>query len=138
MELYSSYYKISKKEIGSSLKIVEIELKLTKKLDNIYLNWTSRYCSNLKLQTKIQRYSEEVLKNLCSKGLASGRNPNTVVSACIYLVCVHLGENLSLSDLSGVTSISENTIKLLFREIYEKKDELLPKEILNINYNDEI
>jgi transcription initiation factor TFIIIB Brf1 subunit/transcription initiation factor TFIIB len=131
MELYSSYYKISKKEIGSSLKDVQIELKLTKNED--YGSSLNRYCSNLKLQTKIQRYSEEVLNNLIIKGLASGRNPNTVASASIYLVCQHLGENLSLSDLSGVTSMGENTIKHYFKEIYEKKDELLPKEILKIN-----
>jgi len=104
---------IESKKIGKAIKEAQKTLNLN--INPVKdVNFISRYCSNLNLSTMIQNFAEEVSINIDKEGVASGRNPITVASASIFIVCYFLNEKTTIKDIADVTGIGEPTIKSFF------------------------
>jgi len=117
--------RVDKKEIGKSYRFVILKLNLnsnpTKALDYI-----SRFVSELKLSTNVQKKAVEIIELAEKKGLTSGRGPTGVAAAAIYVATIFFKERRTQRDIARVSQVTEVTVRNRFKELISKLDLDIP------------
>ena len=85
-------------------------------------DYIPRFCSKLKLATKVQGKALEILKESEEKQITSGRNPTSFAAASIYIASVLCGERKTQCEIADVAGITEVTIRNRYKELAEKLD----------------
>lgn len=108
--------RVDKKEIGRSYRFVVGRLQLssnpTKPLDYI-----SRFVSELKLSSDVQKKAVDIVKLAEKKGLTSGRGPTGVAAAAIYVASIMYKERRTQRDIAKVSQVTEVTVRNRFKEL---------------------
>lgn len=99
-------------------------------------DFTGRFCSHLNLDAYIQNQVLHAVKRVKELGIADGKSPVSVVSACIYLVAALFPAlRKQTKDIAFVSGMSEGTIKGTYKELYEYRKELIPADLHNALIN---
>lgn len=59
--------------------------------------------------------------------MLTGRNPNTIAGACLYMVTVNSCEPLEFKTIAEHAGLAESTIRETFKRIYPYRLELVPQ-----------
>ena len=80
-----------------------------------------RFCSKLNLSTDALKLANEIADQAINLVEVSGKRPDSIAAASIYMACNIIGYNKKLSDVSKVTGVAastiKNTIKILERRL---------------------
>jgi len=119
---------VQKKEIGKCYKLIE------KDVDSMAGRPTgdivSRFCADLNLNLKIQRIASRISERIHEIGALTGRSPDSVAAAVIYLVLNLFPEHKELQrDIHLVTGVTEITIKNAYRDLLAFKDQIIPEDV---------
>lgn len=127
---------VPKKEIGKCFKQIQELLKdsgvAERNMGTVSTeDFVTRFCSHLRLGMEVQKVAIAVLKRCSELGCTAGKSPISVASAAIYLTC-HLFPNSSktFKDINLVSSVSEGTIKSTYKEMYARRFDLVPPEMI--------
>lgn len=124
---------VQKREIGRCYKLIakEVDTKAMVPSGDI----VSRFCSDLNLSLRIQRIASDISQKVYDLGCLTGRSPDSVAAAVIYLVLGLFPEHKEvLKDIQNVTNVTEVTIKNTYKDLLAYKDEIIPKELIE-EYN---
>lgn len=124
----SEISKVSKKDIGVKVRAIEKSLRGVK----IYKNrntedFIKRFCNKLGLPESSSKLAEKIGAFVCEKDGLYGRNYISVASAAIYIISQLLPgkSNLTLSDISKVSGISEMTIRAAYKAMFPYRNEIM-------------
>lgn len=120
---------VQKKEIGRCYKLIskEIDTKGMVPSNDI----VARFCADLNLNLKIQLLATTISQKTHEVGALTGRSPDSVAAAVIYLVLNIYPEYKDIQkDIHLVTGVTEITIKNTYKDLLAYKDQIIPEEIL--------
>ena len=115
----ANFSKVGRKEIGRTYRFITRELNL-RLLPTSPRDYISRFCSELKLSTRVEAQSIEILKRAEMEGLTSGRGPIGVAAAAIYIISINCNERRTQSEVANVACVTEVTIRNRYKELVEK------------------
>lgn len=120
---------VQKKEIGKCYKLIYKKVEgegFTCSGDIV-----SRFCADLNLNLKIQKIASEISSKTYEIGCLTGRSPDSIAAAIIYLVLNLFPEQKHLQkDIHLITGVTEITIKNTYKDLIVYKDEIIPTEYL--------
>ncbi|KAM0680958.1 transcription initiation factor IIB [Glugoides intestinalis] len=121
---------VQKREIGRCYKLIEKEVDakgLVSSGDII-----SRFCADLNLNLKIQKVASRIATKIQEIGALTGRNPDSIAAAVIYLVLNLYPEHKSLQkDIHLVTGVTEITVKSTYKDLTAFKDQIIPSDLFD-------
>lgn len=88
----------------------------------------ARFCSHLGLPFFIQSGAKRIAILQRDMGILAGRSPISVASACIYFASHLYNVPKSAKDIAGVAGVSEVTIKIAYKLLYPKREEIAKAE----------
>jgi len=110
---------LEKKDIGRTYRYVARELKI-RILPADPKDFVPRFCSILKLSSKVETRSINILKKAKKKGIISGKSPIGVAAAAIHIACLLGNEERTQREIANAISITEVTLKNRQKEIINK------------------
>jgi len=113
----SDISKASRKDISRSYRLLINYGILSKVPPSRAMDFVPRIVSDLKLSMKVQRISMKVLNYAYSMGITSGKMPEGLAAASIYLTSLLLGEKRTQREVATVASVTEVTIRNRFKEL---------------------
>ncbi|MDR2623437.1 MAG: transcription initiation factor IIB [Methanobrevibacter sp.] len=114
----SEVSRVTKKEVGRTYRFLSRELSI-KLMPTSPVDYVPRFASELGLSTEAQTRAIEIIKKAMTKGLTSGRGPNGVAAAALYLASVLLTERKTQRDVAEVAGVTEVTIRNRYKELTE-------------------
>ncbi|MFP4655789.1 MAG: hypothetical protein ACLFMM_09020 [Methanohalobium sp.] len=81
------------------------------------IDYVPRFCSNLKLSSKSQSKSIEILREISKKEITSGRGPTGFAAAAIYIASILCEERRTQREVADVTGVTEVTIHNRYKEM---------------------
>ena len=90
--------------------------------------YLSRFCSHLALPKEIEHMSQTVATKAAHLGVCDGKSPISIAAAIIYLVTQLSGHNAALREIAHVTGVSEVTIKNAYRDLYFRRQDIVPSD----------
>lgn len=119
---------VQKREIGRCYKLIDKQIESTSSIPTGDI--VSRFCSDLNLNLKIQKTASMICSKVQEIGALTGRSPDSVAAAIIYLVLNLYPEYKALQkDIHLVTGVTEITIKNTYKDLITFKDEIIPVDI---------
>jgi transcription initiation factor TFIIB len=94
--------------------------------------YLSRFCSHLILPKDIEQTSQLVVAKADQLGVCDGKSPISIAAAVIYLVTELSGYQTALRDIAHVTGVSEVTIKNAYRDLYLRRQEIIPPDMKTV------
>ncbi|KAI5832162.1 transcription factor TFIIB repeat-domain-containing protein [Schizophyllum commune] len=91
-------------------------------------NILPRYFNQLDLPTYVQSICHDIIVEARNHGIADGRSPVSIAGGAIYFTCHLLGKPKSLREISSAASVSEGTIKLVYKLYYDAKEKLVKEK----------
>lgn len=119
---------VPKKEIGRSYKMISQFVK-----NAVYITTddiVARFCSDLNLSIEHQRTAVQISKNITKAGIMTGKSPDSVAAAVIFLLTNIFNLKHVQRDIAVVTNVTDVTIKNTFKELMAHQDVILPPDIL--------
>jgi len=117
--------KIPKKEIGRCFKLILRTLEASVDLITSE-DFMSRFCSNLGLNSTVQRAAAYIAKKAHELDLVPGRSPVSVAAAAIYLASQASADKKSQKDIGDIAGVAEVTIRQSYRSMIGRAAELFP------------
>jgi len=75
------------------------------------------YTSQLQLSSKTQKRAEKIISEAQQASLASGKSPDTLVAAALYIASILEEDRRSQLEISKVTGVSLSTIQIRYKEL---------------------
>ncbi|KAM9994819.1 hypothetical protein ACTFIY_000997 [Dictyostelium cf. discoideum] len=120
---------VPKKEISRCYKIMKETFASVLNLQTISSeDFTSRFCSTLKLPNDVKKGAEHVSKMAMDMGIVAGKSPISVTAASIYMVSQLSPEKRTQKQIADVSGVSEVTIRNAYKDLYAKRDQLIPAD----------
>ncbi|EEQ82889.1 hypothetical protein NCER_100338 [Vairimorpha ceranae BRL01] len=121
---------VQKKEIGKSFKLISPHV------ENLTVVSTkdivARFCSDLRLNIKIQRLAFAISAKVQEAGILAGKSPDSIAAAIIYMVTYLVPEGRKVQkDIQYVTNVTEVTIKNTYKELAIFKNVIIPTDIVS-------
>jgi len=120
---------VQKREIGKCYKLIYKDVDTSGTIPSGDI--VARFCSDLNLNLKIQKISSEISAKTYEIGCLTGRSPDSIAAAIIFLVLNLFPEfKDAQKDIHLVTGVTEITIKNTYKDLVVFKDQILPDEML--------
>jgi transcription initiation factor TFIIB len=87
-----------------------------------------RYCNHLNLPAHVQNFCVDVILNAREHSIANGRSPVSLAGAAVYFTTCLLDKPKQMKEISRVAGVSEGTIKLVYRIMYQEREKLVDPE----------
>ncbi len=110
----------SKKDISRTYKFLARympELKTGPPLPEEYVD---RFCQMLGLGRETAEKAKEILRKARESGLTSGRGPQGMAAAAIYIASILTGNRKTQKEVAQVADVTEVTIRNRYKELTEK------------------
>lgn len=121
---------VQKREIGRCYKLISKEVDTKGMVPSGDI--VARFCADLNLSLKIQKIASTISQRTHEVGCLTGRSPDSVAAAVIYLVLNLFPEHRDLQkDIHLVTGVTEITIKNTYKDLVAFKDEIIPEGIVS-------
>lgn len=94
-------------------------------------SFIERYCSRLNFNQELIMVSNFVAKKVEQNNLITDNIPHAVAAGIVYFISQNCGLNISKQDIKSICGVSEVTINKCFKKLESKKNELIPRQIMN-------
>ena len=122
----ASKLELDKKKLIKSVKIVKPSImeisQYSINLKNNLINLVDKRCASLSLDTVISEKARKIVTIISDKEILSGKQPNTISAASIYLACQITGNGKSKQEITEENKISESTVNNSLNILKEYKD----------------
>ena len=107
---------IGRKQIGRTYRFLVRKLRLN--LDPTSpKDYVERFCSGLMLTNEVKRTAEEILDEATKKDIISGKGPNGVAAAAIYIAAIKCEKRRTQREVAEVAGVTEVTIRNRYQEL---------------------
>ena len=112
----ASFTTANRKELGRIERFLKRELKI-KLAPPSAVDYIPRFASQLELSSKSEVKAIEIVNE--SNGFTSGKGPQGVAAAALYISSILLGERKSQKDVAQAAGVTEVTVRNRYKEISE-------------------
>jgi transcription initiation factor TFIIB len=112
---------ISRRDIGRTYRFIVRKLKLKINVPTP-LTYVPRFCNKLKVDQRVKRKAEDILKLSNEKELISGRGPVGIAAAAIYIATVLCNDKRTQQEVADVAGVTEVTIRNRYKELVNRLD----------------
>jgi len=105
-KLASRYYRMLVMELGTATAPIVTMDKYISKIANM-----------TNTETRVERLSLEIAEKTKDRNMADGKAPNGIAAAYLYIASILLGQSVLQRDISGVSGVTEVTIRNRCKEI---------------------
>lgn len=123
---------VPKKTIGQCYKLLENSLNLNASNPNPGQEGPEallgRYVNHLDLPVYVESAATKLVVASREHGVADGRSPISIAGAAIYFVSHLYDQPKSAKEIAMVAGVSESTIKLVYRLMYQKREKLIEEK----------
>lgn len=124
---------VQKREIGRCYKIIAKEVDTKGMVPSADI--VARFCSDLNLNLKMQKIATVISQRVQEIGCLTGRSPDSIAAAVIFLITNIFPElREAQKDIQYVTNVTEVTIKNIYKDLVNYKDDIIPKELVDEKY----
>ena len=116
--------RVTKKEVGRTYRFMARKLNI-KLLPTSPVDYIPRFASDLGLSGETQARAIEIINEAKANGLNSGRGPNGMAAAALYIASILLHEKKTQKEIAEVTNVTEVTIRNRYSEITKLLDILV-------------
>lgn len=115
----SGVTQLKKKEVGRMYRSISrlLHMPLMPPLPDGYVD---SFCNKLKLSNAVKTRAYEILRTATEYEAVSGRGPNGVAAAAVYVASLQMGEKRTQREISFVSGITEVTLRNRMKEFVEK------------------
>ena len=110
--------RVTKKEVGRTYRFISRKLGI-KLLPPSPVDYIPRFASELGLSGPVTGRAIEIITEARANGLNSGRGPNGMAAAALYIASILLDERKTQKEISDVTGVTEVTIRNRYSELAE-------------------
>ncbi len=110
--------KLETKDIGRSYRFICRRLDINLPPVNP-IDYVPRFASMLGIPGPIQQRSIEILREVLSRGIASGKGPMGIAAAALYYACLEKDYKKTQKEVAEAAGVTEVTIRNRFKEILE-------------------
>lgn len=89
------------------------------------IEYASRYANELAFTPMQVRAARQIAEKAIELGILTGKNPLSIASATVYIVGRLYGSDKSFSEISGVSTMKDITIKNCYKAMQPRRFELL-------------
>jgi len=107
---------IPRKEIARSYRLIVRSLGIKPKPLNP-IEFIYRYATELNLPPEVTATAVEIVEKAREKNVTSGRGPQGIAAAAIYIAAIKHQHPIQIKEISEVANVTEVTIKNRYREI---------------------
>eukprot|EP00047_Mylnosiga_fluctuans_P024169 m.154215 g.154215 ORF g.154215 m.154215 type:complete len:326 (+) comp9787_c0_seq3:33-1010(+) len=118
---------VPKKDVAKMIKLAMQSLG-TVNAPTVGDDLVSRFAGRLNMLFEARRAAIHVAREAERSGHLTGRKPDTIAAASIYLVVALANLDISLFDLSRVSGVADSTIMTSYKIMLPHKDALLPAD----------
>lgn len=93
-------------------------------------SFLDRYCSKLNINKELTKLCLFIAKQVEKQNLIPENTPHSISAGIVYFVCQTCNLNISKKAINQISKISEVTINKCYKKLYELKDKIVPKKIL--------
>ena len=112
----SDVSRVTKKEVGRTYRFLVRELNI--KIPAISpMDYIPRFASELELDGVTEARAIEIIQEAAKKGVTSGRAPNGVAAAALYIASVLLFKRKTQKEIADVAGVTEVTIRNRYKEL---------------------
>jgi len=115
----SKVSKSDRKEIARSFRLLVGEGLVRKAPPSRAVDFIPRIVSRLDLSMRVQQTAVEILEKARALGLTSGRMPEGLAAAAVYLATLLHGERRTQREIASIVSVTEVTIRNRFKELLQ-------------------
>jgi transcription initiation factor TFIIB len=90
-----------------------------------------RYCSRLNINDELTKLCQFIAVMIEKQNMIPENTPHSIASGIIYFVADMCHLSITKKDVNRVSDMSEVTINKCYKKLYEMRDKLIPKMILN-------
>lgn len=112
----ASFTTANRKELGRIERFLKRELEI-KLAPPSAVDYIPRFASQLELSSKSEVKAIEIVNE--SNGFTSGKGPQGVAAAALYISSILLGERKSQKDVAQAAGVTEVTVRNRYKEISE-------------------
>ena len=112
---------IGRKQIGRTYRFLARKLDLTLDPTSPH-DYVQRFCAGLMLPNEVERASMEILDEASKKDIISGKGPNGVAAAAIYIAAIKCKKRRTQREVAEVAGVTEVTIRNRYQEIVNAVD----------------
>ncbi len=122
---------VSKKDIGRCYKMIAPLLE--NRVSSVSMeDFMARFCSHLGLGMEVHRVAVVILKRVAELGVAAGKSPTSISAAGLFMACQLFPMNRkSPKDIAFISGVSEVTIKNTYKDLLQRKYELIPGDLVS-------
>lgn len=121
---------VQKREIGRCYKLISKEVDSKGMVPSGDI--VARFCADLNLDLKIQKLAIMISQKTHEVGALTGRSPDSVAAAVIYLVLNIYPEFKDIQkDIHLVTGVTEITIKNTYKDLIDYKYDIIPEDMVS-------
>jgi len=121
-------FKLSKKEVSHCYK--HLRKLLQEPLHGISLDSIiTRYGSYLDTDKETLRVTRLFIQKVKDIGILDGKNPNTIVASCFYVILSMLNVPNAGKKISDIAGMTESTIKNAYKTLYTHRLKLLTDDL---------
>ncbi|MFQ6087800.1 MAG: transcription initiation factor IIB [Candidatus Methanofastidiosia archaeon] len=119
LDEFAEFSRIDKREIGRSYRHIAKELKI-KLPPTSPTDYIPRFASELKVSSRVQQRSVEILERAMTHGLMSGKGPMGAAAAALYIASIQEDERRTQKEVSEVAKVTEVTVRNRYKEFQEE------------------
>ena len=112
--------KSDRKEISRSYRLIINEGIVPKIPPSKAIDFIPRLVSELRLSVKVQYCAVEIIRVADQMGLSSGRIPEGLAAAAVYLATIIHNERRTQKEVASIANVTEVTIRNRFKELASK------------------
>ncbi|MCD6502665.1 MAG: transcription initiation factor IIB [Thermoplasmata archaeon] len=110
----------SKKDISRTYKFLARHLPKLRAGPPAPEEYVDRFCDKLGLGQETVEKAKEILRKAREAGLTSGRGPQGMAAAAIYIAAILTGNRKTQKEVAQVANVTEVTIRNRYKELTEK------------------
>lgn len=129
---------VSKKDIGRCYKLIAPLLE--NRVSTVSMeDFMARFCSHLNLGMDVHRLAVAILKKVTELGVAAGKSPTSISAAGLFMATQLIPQSRkSPKDIAFISGVSEVTIKNTYKDLLQRKYELIPTDLVSKNAIDNL
>jgi transcription initiation factor TFIIB len=101
---------ISERELGKNYRYVAKEMDVDVETVRPE-NFIARYASSLGLSGETQEMARDIIVKARNEGLTSGRSPDGIAAAAIYMAAKENDEKVTQREIAGIAGVTEVTVR---------------------------
>jgi len=98
------------------------------------LSFIDRYCSKLNINSELTKLCKFIAIRIHKNNLIPENTPHAIAAGIVFFVAQSCNINVTKRSVSRISEISEVTINKCFKKLETRKDQLLPKKLVE-KYN---